>query len=602
MKRKRGSKKGHKKGKTKESIELDDPASAAVSINAEDDFIDHNDNSQHDSDVKTEAPAVRDDKPGNISSFESDPAMDSLIGKTGPARLKVKLRSSRPLDVQATSDTDKSNHKATLEVSNAPVEKEDSTYSDGQTSEMHNNISEMVPKKAGSIKIKSSSLLLSNEDNHEKKLKRPNSPSLMLSGRGLVLLDDEKPSDLMLVKSLQKVETKQPYMDAHHSEKELSAALAVIKKVMKMDAAEPFNAPVDPDALGIPDYFDIIDTPMDFGTICRELEHGSKYLNSEGVYKDVQLIWENCYKYNNKGDYIVDLMKRVKKNFTKYWMAAGLFLDKPSNGATERSHMEDGIRPSQDKFHSKGKQKYKRRRHGIDLHKSDCLCAVCVVRRRRKERETNSSAIEKQAKLSNGDLPREFSIEGSSPVNHEYSEDATSSQDHSQEADANADFEEAEDEEKETAELIEPDEPLKQDAVDVELETLPHGRGSREASLNLPSDNGAGEDSSRHSLEQDLDLGFVTETGDEKDDTKVRQQEPGQKRICEESAERSQQHVAVEENSSMEENHSVLQIGKSLFPSSIKSVWNGPHSLMRRHVPLTRDTPLHLALASFMKS
>lgn len=26
----------------------------------------------------------------------------------------------------------------------------------------------------------------------------------------------------------------------------------VIKKVMKMDAAEPFNAPVDPVALGIP--------------------------------------------------------------------------------------------------------------------------------------------------------------------------------------------------------------------------------------------------------------------------------------------------------------------------------------------------------------
>lgn len=75
------------------------------------------------------------------------------------------------------------------------------------------------------------------------------------------------------------------------------------------------------------DYFDVITTPMDFGTICSNLESGGKYMNSEDVYKDVQYIWENCYKYNNKGDYVMELMKRVKKNFAKYWTAAGLYTD-----------------------------------------------------------------------------------------------------------------------------------------------------------------------------------------------------------------------------------------------------------------------------------
>lgn len=72
------------------------------------------------------------------------------------------------------------------------------------------------------------------------------------------------------------------------------------------------------------DYFDVIDTPMDFGTICKEIERGQKYMNSEDVYRDVKLIWQNCYQYNNKGDFIIDLMRRVKKNFSKYWGAAGL--------------------------------------------------------------------------------------------------------------------------------------------------------------------------------------------------------------------------------------------------------------------------------------
>ncbi|PSS02901.1 Bromodomain-containing protein [Actinidia chinensis var. chinensis] len=112
-----------------------------------------------------------------------------------------------------------------------------------------------------------------------------------------------------------------------HKEQELKAALAVIKKVMKMDAAEPFNVPVDPITLGIPDYFDIIRTPMDFGTIRSNLENGVKYKNSKNVLRDVQYIWDNCCKYNKKGHYILELMKRVKKNFTKFWTEAGLHME-----------------------------------------------------------------------------------------------------------------------------------------------------------------------------------------------------------------------------------------------------------------------------------
>uniref|UniRef100_A0A803N4Y9 Bromo domain-containing protein n=1 Tax=Chenopodium quinoa TaxID=63459 RepID=A0A803N4Y9_CHEQI len=106
-----------------------------------------------------------------------------------------------------------------------------------------------------------------------------------------------------------------PQQEAKYNKEELEASLEVIQKIMKMDAAEPFNVPVDPIGLGIPDYFGVIDTPMDFGTIRSNLESGKKYMDSEDVYNDVQYIWDNCSKYNNKGDYIVDLMKRVKKNF-----------------------------------------------------------------------------------------------------------------------------------------------------------------------------------------------------------------------------------------------------------------------------------------------
>lgn len=117
------------------------------------------------------------------------------------------------------------------------------------------------------------------------------------------------------------------HQDPRYSNQELKTALKVIRKVMKMDAAAPFNLPVDPVALGIPDYLDVIETPMDFSTVCINLENGLRYQNSKDVYRDVQYIWENCIKYNRKGHYILELMKRVKKKFMMLWNEAGLFAD-----------------------------------------------------------------------------------------------------------------------------------------------------------------------------------------------------------------------------------------------------------------------------------
>ncbi|XP_058188599.1 uncharacterized protein LOC131306400 isoform X2 [Rhododendron vialii] len=118
-----------------------------------------------------------------------------------------------------------------------------------------------------------------------------------------------------------------PHQERQYQDHELKAALEVIRKVMKMDAAEPFNDPVDPIAMGIPDYFDIIETPMDFGTICSNIENCAKYENSKDVLRDVQYIWDNCCKYNKKGHYILELMKRVRRNFTKLWAEAGLHME-----------------------------------------------------------------------------------------------------------------------------------------------------------------------------------------------------------------------------------------------------------------------------------
>ncbi|KAJ9687589.1 hypothetical protein PVL29_016181 [Vitis rotundifolia] len=117
--------------------------------------------------------------------------------------------------------------------------------------------------------------------------------------------------------------------DPRHNEEELNVALMVIKKIMSMDGTAPFNVPVNPIVLGVTDYFDVIGTPMDFGTILCNLENGVKYMNSEDVFNDARCIWENCYTYNKPGDRILELVKQVKENFMMLWTAAGLYSAEP---------------------------------------------------------------------------------------------------------------------------------------------------------------------------------------------------------------------------------------------------------------------------------
>ena len=68
---------------------------------------------------------------------------------------------------------------------------------------------------------------------------------------------------------------------------------------------EPFRQPVDADFY--PDYYDVIDHPMDFGTIRRHLEEGS-YNNPFDFCKDVSLVFMNSKAYNTDKRSLIYLM------------------------------------------------------------------------------------------------------------------------------------------------------------------------------------------------------------------------------------------------------------------------------------------------------
>jgi hypothetical protein len=77
--------------------------------------------------------------------------------------------------------------------------------------------------------------------------------------------------------------------------------------------------PVDPDALHIPEYRDIIENPMDLTTIKLKLE-GGNYGNIDEFIEDVNLVWDNAMKFNHEGSEIYEHAMTLKNLFQKITM------------------------------------------------------------------------------------------------------------------------------------------------------------------------------------------------------------------------------------------------------------------------------------------
>ncbi|KAJ2401621.1 hypothetical protein GGI23_001270, partial [Coemansia sp. RSA 2559] len=87
-----------------------------------------------------------------------------------------------------------------------------------------------------------------------------------------------------------------PYTDVLLSEV-ADDARVVLNKLKRDPNAWPFLKPVDPVALGIPTYFDIVKNPMDLSTIQKKLAKKT-YKWAADFVADIQLIIDDCFLFN----------------------------------------------------------------------------------------------------------------------------------------------------------------------------------------------------------------------------------------------------------------------------------------------------------------
>ncbi|KAI0314993.1 Bromodomain-containing protein, partial [Amylostereum chailletii] len=105
-------------------------------------------------------------------------------------------------------------------------------------------------------------------------------------------------------------------------------ATSTVRTLKKLKDANPFKAPVDPIALNIPHYFQVIKSPMDLSTVEKKLTASNparpdtnplapRYLTAEDFISDVRLIFSNSVTFNGPEHPVTQMGKRVEAVFDK---------------------------------------------------------------------------------------------------------------------------------------------------------------------------------------------------------------------------------------------------------------------------------------------
>ncbi|KAJ0016524.1 hypothetical protein Pint_11722 [Pistacia integerrima] len=95
-----------------------------------------------------------------------------------------------------------------------------------------------------------------------------------------------------------------------------------VKVSLSTSGLGPFMNPVDVEGLGLHDYYEVIDKPMDLGTIKTKMDakDGNGYKNVREIYADVRLVFKNAMKYNDERHDIHVMAKSLLEKFEEKWL------------------------------------------------------------------------------------------------------------------------------------------------------------------------------------------------------------------------------------------------------------------------------------------
>ncbi|KAL6971263.1 hypothetical protein U1Q18_030943 [Sarracenia purpurea var. burkii] len=148
----------------------------------------------------------------------------------------------------------------------------------------------------------------------------------------------------------------------------------ILRQITQHKWAGPFMQPVDVVGLGLHDYFQVIEKPMDFSTIKTKMEakDGTGYKNVREICADVRLIFKNAMKYNDERDDVHVMAKTLLAKFEEKWLQLLPKVDEEEKGRKEEEvEAQLDMQLAQEAAHAKMARDLSNELDDVDMYLED---------------------------------------------------------------------------------------------------------------------------------------------------------------------------------------------------------------------------------------
>ncbi|GFP82837.1 transcription factor gte6 [Phtheirospermum japonicum] len=198
------------------------------------------------------------------------------------------------------------------------------------------------------------------------KLNEPNT-----SKSAVIIKDKEKEKHIPSMKKLQQDASRREAAASKRMQELMRHFGTIFRQMTQHKWAWPFMQPVDVEGLGLHDYYQIIDRPMDFSTIKNQMEakDGTGYKHVREICSDVRLVFKNAMKYNDEKSDVYVMAKSLLEKFEEKWL---LFLPKVTEEERireeEEAEAQMNVKLAQEAAHAKLARDISNELYDVDLH------------------------------------------------------------------------------------------------------------------------------------------------------------------------------------------------------------------------------------------
>ncbi|KAK9704796.1 hypothetical protein RND81_07G011800 [Saponaria officinalis] len=185
----------------------------------------------------------------------------------------------------------------------------------------------------------------------------------------------------------------------------------ILSQISKHKFAWPFMEPVDVKGLGLHDYYEIIEKPMDFGTIKKRMEakDDSGYKHVREIYNDVRLVFQNAMKYNDEKNKFHVMAKTLLEKFEDKWRQFLPRVIEEDRRREEEAELQLNVQVAQESAYAKLARELSNELFEADMHLEE-LRETLVQRCRKMSTGEKRQLGTALTRLSTDDLSRALEI------------------------------------------------------------------------------------------------------------------------------------------------------------------------------------------------